>query len=107
MVNFINSLFCSDEQGKEVISRFTTELQTGRDFYTDSNGREMIHRIRDFRPTYTYTNEEPIAGNYHPVTAQITITDGTTRLSVLNDRSQGGTSLESGQVEVMVRNINV
>lgn len=99
---YVGPIPVDDEQGKEVISRFTTELQTGRDFYTDSNGREMIHRIRDFRPTYTYTNEEPIAGNYHPVTAQITITDGTTRLSVLNDRSQGGTSLESGQVEVMV-----
>nr|KAG5707591.1 hypothetical protein BaRGS_001139 [Batillaria attramentaria]KAG5714610.1 hypothetical protein BaRGS_000098 [Batillaria attramentaria] len=33
-----------DKQGKEVISRFSTNLQTNGVFYTDANGREVLRR---------------------------------------------------------------
>lgn len=62
----------------------------------------MIERKKDFRPTYNHTSEEPQANNYYPVTARITINDGTNEFAVLNDRSQGGSSLDVGQVELMV-----
>ena len=90
--------------GKEVVSLFTTPLQTDGNFYTDSNGREMLKRTRNYRPTFDYTNEEPIAGNYHPVTSRIVLKDEEQglELAILTDRSQGGTSLEDGQVEIMV-----
>lgn len=64
----------------------------------------MLKRIRNYRSDYNYTNEEPVAGNYYPITSRITLKDEEKdiQISVLNDRAQGGTSLESGQIELMV-----
>ncbi|XP_012260438.2 lysosomal alpha-mannosidase isoform X2 [Athalia rosae] len=93
-----------DKIGKEFITRYSSVLDTRNVFYTDSNGREMLRRERDFRPTWSLNLSEPVAGNYYPVTAKITLKDKANklRLSVLNDRAQGGTSLNDGQIELML-----
>uniref|UniRef100_A0A8D1UBD3 Alpha-mannosidase n=1 Tax=Sus scrofa TaxID=9823 RepID=A0A8D1UBD3_PIG len=91
-----------DSWGKEIISRFDTTLETDGLFYTDSNGREILERRRDYRPTWKLNQTEPVAGNYYPVNSRIYITDGKTQLTVLTDRSQGGSSLGDGSVELMV-----
>ncbi|XP_042526495.1 lysosomal alpha-mannosidase isoform X3 [Dipodomys spectabilis] len=91
-----------DGWGKEVISRFDTRLNTKGRFYTDSNGREILERRRDYRPTWKLNQTEPVAGNYYPVNSRIYITDGVTQLTVLTDRSQGGSSLQDGSLELMV-----
>ncbi|XP_031355719.1 lysosomal alpha-mannosidase-like [Photinus pyralis] len=93
-----------DNLGVEVITRYTTDLNSGATFYTDSNGRQLVKRTRNTRPTYAYTNEQPISGNYYPVTSRIAIKDEEKDISVaiLNDRSQGGSSLKSGEIELMV-----
>uniref|UniRef100_G3U4S0 Lysosomal alpha-mannosidase n=1 Tax=Loxodonta africana TaxID=9785 RepID=G3U4S0_LOXAF len=88
--------------GKEVISRFDTTLETHGRFYTDSNGREILERRRDYRPTWNLNQTEPVAGNYYPVNSRIYITDGNIQLTVLTDRSQGGSSLSDGSLELMV-----
>lgn len=86
-----------------MITRYTTGLgDTDGVFYTDSNGREMIFRQKDYRPTYRYTNEEPQAGNYYPVNSKIFIKDQDNEFAVLTDRSEGGSSLNSAEVELMV-----
>jgi lysosomal alpha-mannosidase len=88
-----------------VVSRFTTDLETDGLFYTDSNGRELLERKRNYRPTWEVQLSEPESGNYYPVTSKILIRDTTRQqeLAVLNDRPQGGSSLNDGQVELMVR----
>ncbi|XP_006874364.1 PREDICTED: lysosomal alpha-mannosidase [Chrysochloris asiatica] len=91
-----------DGWGKEVISRFDTTLETNGRFYTDSNGREILERRRDYRPTWNLSQTEPVAGNYYPVNSRIYITDGNVQLTVLTDRSQGGSSLSDGSLELMV-----
>ncbi|XP_063472154.1 lysosomal alpha-mannosidase isoform X5 [Symphalangus syndactylus] len=91
-----------DTWGKEVISRFDTPLETKGCFYTDSNGREILERRRDYRPTWKLNQTEPVAGNYYPVNTRIYITDGNMQLTVLTDRSQGGSSLRDGSLELMV-----
>ncbi|KAM9242884.1 lysosomal alpha-mannosidase [Dugong dugon] len=91
-----------DGWGKEVISRFDTTLETDGRFYTDSNGREILERRRDYRPTWNFSQTEPVAGNYYPVNSRIYITDGNMQLTVLTDRSQGGSSLSDGSLELMV-----
>lgn len=90
--------------GKEVISRFTTTLKSESTFYTDSNGREMLKRVRNFRPTWKIDVTEPVSSNYYPVTSKILIRDPNHDLevAVLTDRAQGGTSLKDGDVELMV-----
>jgi lysosomal alpha-mannosidase len=100
-----STFFSRDGIGKEVITRFTTDLQTDGLFYTDSNGRELLERKRNYRPTWELDLSEPESGNYYPVTSKILIRDAIKQqeLAVLNDRSQGGSSLNDGQVELMVR----
>ena len=44
-------------------------LNAGKTFYTDSNGREYLKRVRDVRPTWNLTVTEPVSGNYYPLTA--------------------------------------
>ena len=92
------------DYGREVIVRYETDLDSGKTFYTDSNGREMLKRVIDYQPTWRLNLSEPIAGNYYPVNSRISIFDNDkhTQLTVLTDRSQGGTSLSSGEMELMV-----
>ena len=40
----IECFVTSDDLGKEIISRFTTDLATDETWYTDANGREMQER---------------------------------------------------------------
>merc|ERR1719153_640363 len=92
-----------DRIGKEIVSLYCTDIANEGVFYTDSNGRQMMQRKRDFRPTYEIDTElEPASQNYYPVTSQIFIEDDSDRLAVLVDRSQGGSSLQDGCVELML-----
>ncbi|KAI4469630.1 alpha-mannosidase [Holotrichia oblita] len=93
-----------DITGKEVITVYNTNLKTDSTFYTDSNGREMLKRVRDYRPTWKLEVNEKVAGNYYPVTSKIVMqdTDKNLEFAVLTDRAQGGTSLEDGEIELML-----
>ena len=88
-----------DFLGKEVITRFESDLSSGEYVYTDANGREFQERLKNFRPTWDLRSgsgeSEPVGGNYYPVTAAAYIRDEAkaTQLTVLTDRAQGGISL--------------
>lgn len=93
----------SDKNGKEIVTRYNiTSIASNKIFYTDSNGREMLQRTRDTRPSYKVDLKEPVAGNYYPVNTRIMIKDNKTQMSVITDRSHGGASINDGQVELMV-----
>ena len=84
------------EDGKEVVMVYSTDLDT-REFHTDSNGRQMIKR------TYSEDTAEPAAGNYYPVTTRLELRTGEEEaISLITDRSQGGSSLHPGEMELMV-----
>ncbi|XP_001603702.3 lysosomal alpha-mannosidase isoform X1 [Nasonia vitripennis] len=93
-----------DKIGKEVITKYSSNLKNNDEFYTDSNGREMLKRKLNYRPTWEVELQEPISGNYYPVTTKISIQDENNklRLSALTDRAQGGSSLKEGELELMV-----
>ncbi|KAH9502489.1 Lysosomal alpha-mannosidase [Bulinus truncatus] len=93
-----------DLQGKEVISLFTTSIKNEDTFYTDSNGRELVERIKDFRDSFNFKSKDNVSQNYYPVTSRICIKDikKNVQLTVLTDRPQGGSSLAPGAVELMV-----
>ncbi|KAJ1407827.1 Glycosyl hydrolase family 38, C-terminal [Sesbania bispinosa] len=91
-----------DGIGKEVATQISTTMETNKTFYTDSNGRDFIKRIRDYRTDWDLEVNQPIAGNYYPINLGIYIKDNRTEFSVLVDRSIGGSSLEDGQIELMV-----
>lgn len=87
-----------------MITKYKSKVNNKDEFYTDSNGREMIKRKLNYRETWNVELDEPISGNYYPITTKISIEDHKTqrRMSVLTDRAQGGSSLEEGQIELMV-----
>ena len=94
----------SDQIGKEIILKYDSTLKTKGTFYTDANGRQLIKRQKDHRDTWKYTVTEPVSGNYYPVNSRIIIQDQqqNIQLAVLTDRSQGGSSINDGEIQLMV-----
>ena len=93
----------SDGIGKEVITAYTCPgLDSKNTFYTDANGRQMMKRVKDFRPTWALNMTEPVSENYYPVNSRIAVNSNDNgqfkQMTVLTDRSQGGTSMENGKV---------
>lgn len=79
-----------DGVGKEIIVRYDTDMNSQGKYQTDANGREMLERIRNYRPTWNYSSVEPISGNYYPVNSRIAIVDGQRQLTILTGMSFSG-----------------
>ncbi|XP_031277259.1 probable alpha-mannosidase At5g13980 [Pistacia vera] len=91
-----------DGIGKEVVTQIKATIQNKKKFYTDSSGRDFIERIRDYRKDWKLEVNQPIAGNYYPINLGIYMKDNDTELSVLVDRSVGGSSIKDGELELML-----
>ncbi|XP_058102934.1 alpha-mannosidase At3g26720-like isoform X1 [Magnolia sinica] len=91
-----------DGFGKEIVTQISSKMSTNKTFYTDSNGRDFIRRIRDYRKDWDLQVNQPVAGNYYPINLGIYIEDESTELSILVDRSVGGSSIVDGQIELML-----
>ena len=76
-----------DDIGKEVIIRYDTDIVSAAKYYTDANGREVLERIRDYRPTWNYTVLENVSGNYYPINSRIWIKDQQRQFTVLTGAS--------------------
>ncbi|KAG0474873.1 hypothetical protein HPP92_014559 [Vanilla planifolia] len=92
----------SDGVGKEVFTQLTSDMVTNKTFYTDSNGRDFIKRVRNYREDWNLTVTQPIAGNYYPLNLGMYVIDGKHELSTLVDRACGGSSLQDGQLQIML-----
>lgn len=92
----------ADAIGKDVIARLVTDVESNRVFYTDSNGRDFLKRIRDYRSDWTLEVNEPVAGNYYPVNLGMFIKDNSSEFTILVDRAVGGSSIKNGQLEIML-----
>lgn len=77
-----------DNIGKEVIIRYDTDIASASKYYTDANGREVLERIRDYRPTWNYTVFENVSGNYYPINSRIWIKDQQRQFTVLTGMSR-------------------
>ncbi|XP_056689523.1 alpha-mannosidase At3g26720 isoform X2 [Spinacia oleracea] len=91
-----------DGAGKEIVTQIKTTMNTNGTFYTDSNGRDFIKRIRDHRADWDLEVSQAIAGNYYPINVGVYVEDGKKELSVLVDRAIGGSSIMDGQIELML-----
>lgn len=66
-------------------------------------GLEEQQRIIDFRPTWNLSVFEPVAGNYYPINSFIRLSDANNKsVTVLADRSQGGSVIRDGEFEIMM-----
>jgi len=72
----VNHVIDPVPESTELITRFSTSMQTNNRLYTDDNGFEMLERIYD--PNIKLN----IPGNYYPTIYQSFITDGSNSFSV-------------------------
>ncbi|XP_046916123.2 LOW QUALITY PROTEIN: lysosomal alpha-mannosidase-like [Dermatophagoides farinae] len=93
-----------DETGLEIVTKYETNFQNKQTFFTDSNGRETIRRIRHHRPTWDLQTGEEVSSNYYPVTSWTFIRDlsKNIQMTILTDRPQGTTSMVDGVIEMML-----
>lgn len=92
------------------MNRVTTKLASNQTFYTDANGRQILMRKRGFHGDLTNFNiTDPVGGNYYPINSHISIKDEMIdrQLTLLVDRAQGGSSLNDGQLELMIHRRHV
>ena len=63
----------------------------------------MQKRVLDKRPTWDFSTYEHASGNYYPINSAISIIDETKKIqmTIMNERSQGGSVLEKGRIELM------
>ncbi|CCD67087.1 Alpha-mannosidase [Caenorhabditis elegans] len=86
---------------KEFVTRYTTEVHSKNQSFTDSNGRQAMERFFDGATSFEYSDTEPIAGNYYPITSFGYIKDENAQFSVITDRAQGMVASD-GVVEIML-----
>jgi len=78
----------------EVVTSFSTSINTQGTFTTDSNGFEYQQR--------KFVYDLDIQGNYYPLVYSSYINDMISQLSVISERSHGASSLLDGELEVMI-----
>eukprot|EP00771_Trimastix_marina_P004190 gnl/Trimastix_PCT/936.p1 GENE.gnl/Trimastix_PCT/936~~gnl/Trimastix_PCT/936.p1 ORF type:complete len:968 (+),score=289.54 gnl/Trimastix_PCT/936:140-3043(+) len=89
-------------RGRELITRFTTGLESNGRFIADLNGIDMHVSKRDMEEEYFITR------NYRPSVAAVELehhgADGTVQqaLRIATDRAHGAASLQDGDVELML-----
>ena len=96
----IDSIPIAAKIGKEVTMNFVSGYSNNKTFYTDSNGLEEQTRVVDFRPTWPLVVNEAVSGNYYPINSHIGIQDADSKkkLTIVTDRSQGGTVIKNGEI---------
>lgn len=90
--------------GHEVTVNFIApEINNKGIFYTDASGLAMQKRQLNFRPTWDLqlTQNQNITANYYPVQSAIAIVEDDWQLTVMNSRSQGGSVIVDGRIELM------
>jgi hypothetical protein len=92
----------ADGLGKEIVSRYSTNIPSAKTWTSDSNCRDQQVRVRDARRSFNYTVYEPVAGNFVPANCFMALSGGGNQLSVVTDRTQAGASLLDGALEFMI-----
>lgn len=77
-----------DQIGKEIILRYDTDIKSQAKYYTDANGREVLERTRNSRPTWNYTGDEPVSSNYYPINSRIWIKEDNRQFTVLTGKME-------------------
>ncbi|XP_076823003.1 alpha-mannosidase 2x-like [Clavelina lepadiformis] len=84
----------SGYDNKEIAMRLKTDVQSGRNFYTDLNGFQMQKR--------TYYEKLPLQANFYPMPTTVYIQDREKRLSLLTAQPLGVGSLREGEMDVIL-----
>ena len=89
-----NEVDVSHMDNQELIMRINTDMKTDDTFFTDLNGFQMIKRKK--------YQKLPLQANYYPIPSMAYIQDETSRMTLISRTPLGGSSLQSGQLEIMM-----
>ena len=68
-IHTVGPIDVSDSIGKEVVARLQCDISSAATMFTDSNGREMMRRVRNSVPTWNMSAHDPVPVNFYPVTS--------------------------------------
>lgn len=88
-----NYVDIGDMSNSEIVMRLSTNIKSNKTFFTDLNGMQMVKRER--------LSKIPIQANYYPIPTGIFIEDNQWRLTLFSGLPLGGSSLKSGEIEIM------
>ena len=74
------------------------------EIYTDSQGINMLRRIKDTRPNYKYELTEKITSNFYPITSVVSLHETENEnnmISIYSDRAQSVGVVEKGQIQII------
>ena len=74
------------------------------EIYTDSQGINMMKRIKDIRPNYKYELTEKVTSNFYPITSVVSLHETENEnnmISIYSDRSQSVGVLDKGQIQIL------
>lgn len=86
----------TEAQGRELVLRWVTNVDSGNEFWTDANGLELMPRRR------VESASEPIAANFFPVPTAALIRDASSEWLMVSDGAVGCSSLSAGALECMI-----
>ena len=74
------------------------------EIFTDSQGINMMHRIKDTHPTFEYELKEKISSNFYPITSVVSlcnIENKNNKVSIFSDRAQSAGVIDKGQIQII------
>ena len=74
------------------------------EIYTDSQGINMMQRIKDTRPNYKYELTEKITSNFYPITSVVSLHETENEnnmISIYSDRAQSVGVIDQGQIQII------
>nr|ACF81330.1 unknown [Zea mays] len=86
----------------EVHQQFGPWINQITRLYKNKEHAEVEYTVRNYREDWDLEVTEPVAGNYYPVNLGVYVADGKYELSVLVDRAVGASSIQDGQLEIML-----
>jgi lysosomal alpha-mannosidase len=94
-----------DGIGKDIVLNFfTKDIDNKNAFFTDSNGLEMQKRELSYKD-FSKATPSDISGSFYPISSAIVIRDADSKrfnqMTIMTSRTQGGSSLKSGHIELM------
>ena len=85
------------------INNINTEYNQPQ-IFTDSEGINMMQRIKDIRPNYKYELTEKVTSNFYPITAVVSLSDTgnkKNKISIYSDRAQSAGFMDKGQIQLI------
>ena len=72
--------------------------------FTDSQGINMMKRIKDTRPNYKYELTEKVTSNFYPITSVVSLFETENKknkINIFSDRAQSAGVVEKGQIQLI------